>query len=107
MLLLWIHVVAFFTAKTLADCCYPDDRGLCADGTLGTPRCGYGKCNLLGCDCTGGKSDCTATLDSRLTLHLYRMPTECGQLFLSDCDTAGVLVCVRDSVRDGRTIGHL
>ncbi|XP_078609212.1 uncharacterized protein LOC144880727 [Branchiostoma floridae x Branchiostoma japonicum] len=28
--------------------------GRCPDGTPGTPYCGYGKCNLFGCNCNGG-----------------------------------------------------
>ncbi|TGZ79457.1 hypothetical protein EX30DRAFT_342336 [Ascodesmis nigricans] len=26
----------------------------CADGTQGTPYCGYGPCNIFGCNCDGG-----------------------------------------------------
>ena len=33
-------------------CCNP--RSVCGDGTPPTPHCGYGKCNMFGCDCTGG-----------------------------------------------------
>ena len=31
----------------VTDCC-------CADGTAGTPFCGYGRCNIFGCACKGG-----------------------------------------------------
>ena len=28
--------------------------GVCSDCTFGTPYCGYGKCNIFGCNCDGG-----------------------------------------------------
>ncbi|KAF8884352.1 hypothetical protein BD779DRAFT_1537155, partial [Infundibulicybe gibba] len=28
--------------------------GHCGDGTVCTPSCGYGPCNIFGCDCDGG-----------------------------------------------------
>eukprot|EP00058_Branchiostoma_floridae_P014360 XP_002599848.1 hypothetical protein BRAFLDRAFT_95538 [Branchiostoma floridae] len=28
--------------------------GRCHDGTQGTPYCGYGPCNIFGCNCRGG-----------------------------------------------------
>ncbi|KAE8369269.1 hypothetical protein BDV27DRAFT_153149 [Aspergillus caelatus] len=35
-------------------CCPPDSDGKCADGTLGTPSCAYGQCNIFNCNCEGG-----------------------------------------------------
>ncbi|KAE8155017.1 hypothetical protein BDV25DRAFT_146854 [Aspergillus avenaceus] len=35
-------------------CCYKVDKDRCADGTAGTPFCGYGPCNIFGCACEGG-----------------------------------------------------
>jgi len=35
-----------------AFCCYCTDQ--CLDGTPCTPYCGYGGCNLFGCNCGGG-----------------------------------------------------
>lgn len=43
-------------AQSLADCCLPlYGLGMCEDGTLSTPNCGLGKCNIFGCDCDGGE----------------------------------------------------
>lgn len=40
----------------LADCCYKDDStGLCRDGSLASPCCGKGKCNIFCCNCDYGK----------------------------------------------------
>lgn len=47
------------------DCCGPllcDEKNIypllakcyCGDGTLATPYCGYGPCNIFGCNCDGG-----------------------------------------------------
>ena len=48
----------------LADCCLADNGcyvvgnelicPYCDDGTLGTPCCGYGPCNIFCCNCDGG-----------------------------------------------------
>jgi len=56
-------VLAACTASSLAsslmnppatnDCC-PCYGVTCADGTTCTPYCGYGKCNIFGCNCNGG-----------------------------------------------------
>ena len=32
----------------------PGNIRLCGDCTKGTPYCGYGKCNIFGCNCDGG-----------------------------------------------------
>lgn len=37
-----------------ADCCGNGFAGTCADGTVGTPCCGKGKCNAFCCSCDGG-----------------------------------------------------
>ncbi|TGZ79455.1 hypothetical protein EX30DRAFT_397042 [Ascodesmis nigricans] len=44
------------------DCCHPFLGGCpnipiipcCGDGTPPTPYCGYGQCNIFGCNCDGG-----------------------------------------------------
>ncbi|KAF4544418.1 uncharacterized protein LTHEOB_5988 [Lasiodiplodia theobromae] len=48
-----ITIFAALTPFALADCCYKVN-GRCRDGTVGTPYCGKGGCNWLGCDCAGG-----------------------------------------------------
>ncbi|RWS09830.1 uncharacterized protein B4U79_11454, partial [Dinothrombium tinctorium] len=37
----------------VAVCCRTTN-GICADGKKGTPYCGYGSCNMFGCNCDGG-----------------------------------------------------
>jgi hypothetical protein len=37
-----------------AICCFTSTQGYCADGTIGTPCCGYGPCNIFCCNCDGG-----------------------------------------------------
>ena len=37
-----------------AICCFTDTQNYCADGTIGTPCCGYGPCNIFCCNCDGG-----------------------------------------------------
>ena len=34
--------------------CCPLWKGCCGDCTYGTPYCGYGGCNIFGCNCDGG-----------------------------------------------------
>ncbi|PRW44326.1 Diedel [Chlorella sorokiniana] len=40
----------------------------CGDGTEPTPYCGYGKCNIFGCNCDGG---CRTA--SKRRLHMRKM----------------------------------
>ena len=47
-------VCMLFAGNANADCCPADAWGFCADGTRGTPYCGYGPCNIFGCNCDGG-----------------------------------------------------
>ncbi|KAF8884315.1 hypothetical protein BD779DRAFT_1674143 [Infundibulicybe gibba] len=37
-----------------ADCCRCTISGVCNDNTPCTPYCGYGRCNIFGCNCDGG-----------------------------------------------------
>lgn len=49
-----LAILSAITPFAAADCCYKDE-GYCRDGTMGTPYCGVGPCNVLGCDCDGGE----------------------------------------------------
>ena len=52
-------LVSFVAARVVlvsSDCCMPYHHrpNLCDDGTIGTPCCGYGHCNIGCCNCDGG-----------------------------------------------------
>ena len=63
----WLAIACYFEFAD-ADCCYmcviyPSiwshslpiiQPNYCADCTPGTPYCGYGSCNFIGCNCGGG-----------------------------------------------------
>ncbi|KAF8884396.1 hypothetical protein BD779DRAFT_1801744 [Infundibulicybe gibba] len=41
-------------SSVVADCCDCPITFSCNDGTKCTPYCGYGQCNIFGCNCDGG-----------------------------------------------------
>lgn len=51
---LGILVSLAFVGAASALCCPSNAIGMCADGTVGTPCCGYGPCNIFCCHCDGG-----------------------------------------------------
>ena len=59
---LLLIVMATLPEGSQSACCHPTWYGClgpgvgqaCKDGTAPTPYCGYGGCNLFGCDCNGG-----------------------------------------------------
>lgn len=63
-----IFVLAFAALPSvLAFCC---DGPQCADGTSGTPCCGYKKCNIFCCacggkKCRGGKRELLSSFEQR------------------------------------------
>ena len=59
--------------------CCGADGGICADGTEGTPYCGRGPCNILGCNCDNG---CREKWDTWQT-------GEFGTKWLFNCDFPG------------------
>uniref|UniRef100_A0A915JI74 Uncharacterized protein n=1 Tax=Romanomermis culicivorax TaxID=13658 RepID=A0A915JI74_ROMCU len=67
-------LVVAFVGGVHSDCCYAACQSsgstftslfvpinVCADCSRGTPYCGYGRCNLAGCDCDNGcrTGDCS------------------------------------------------
>ncbi|KAF8872354.1 hypothetical protein BD779DRAFT_1573267 [Infundibulicybe gibba] len=58
--LVFFATLASYTQAASNDCCdcfKPNPfnpGGFCADGTMCTPYCGYGPCNIFGCNCDGG-----------------------------------------------------
>ena len=51
---LGILVSLAFVGAASAVCCPSNRIGMCADGTVGTPCCGVGKCNIFCCNCDSG-----------------------------------------------------
>lgn len=47
-------LMLFIVDNANAECCKADECGYCLDQTEGSPFCGNGPCNMLGCDCEGG-----------------------------------------------------
>ncbi len=47
-------LVLLFSVQINAECCDTVSKSGCADGTLGTPCCGVGNCNIFCCRCEGG-----------------------------------------------------
>ena len=66
--------LTFLIEEVYGDCCYVADPAPCADGTAGTPYCGYGKCNIFGCDCDGGcrKGPCIPQLSAYNSAALFK-----------------------------------
>ena len=64
-ILLAITLVAWFSApvEVDADCCPCWVSTVCNDGTECTPWCGYGPCNIFGCNCDGG---CRVSMDKNI-----------------------------------------
>lgn len=75
-----VVAIAFFVLSligssevALADCCHTScgwvcfgrtcEPTVCSDCTAGTPYCGYGSCNIFGCNCDGGcrTGDCSGS----------------------------------------------
>lgn len=50
-----VIVLAFAVIPSISadSCCQANDGGNCADGTVGTPCCGYKSCDIFCCDCGG------------------------------------------------------
>lgn len=78
--------------KIAGDCCYSFDvvsldcytehdgwyyclqQKICEDGTEGTPYCGYGACNIVGCNCAGGCRRSTAG-ESPIEIYKRTLPS--------------------------------
>ncbi|KAF8873524.1 hypothetical protein BD779DRAFT_1476976 [Infundibulicybe gibba] len=53
-LLTFLATVALQMGSVAADCCPCPIASVCNDNTACTPNCGYGQCNIFGCNCDGG-----------------------------------------------------
>lgn len=58
VILLVTLAIAINLSQTNADCCREtvevNGEDICYDGTIATPYCGHGPCNIFGCNCDGG-----------------------------------------------------
>ncbi|KAK6516004.1 hypothetical protein TWF281_004594 [Arthrobotrys megalospora] len=82
--LLSILLALTWATFTAAVCCDTDGIGRCDDGTLGTPCCGNGECNVFCCNCDGG---CRTTRKSDVFGGHGRRPTwEHAQKSLTPAD---------------------
>ncbi len=75
-LVLVVAALLLFSSTAYAVCC-SSCSGICADGTCGTPCCGYGSCNIFCCNCddgcrTGSCTDCCDGADvMQATIDLF------------------------------------
>ncbi|KAK8067628.1 hypothetical protein PG996_006740 [Apiospora saccharicola] len=49
-----LSIASSLMPSVFAECCNRRDKEDCGDGTLGTPCCPYGSCNIFCCACAGG-----------------------------------------------------
>lgn len=48
-------ILMSYYQEIAGECCIlPRGQHFCRDGTPQTPYCGYGPCNIYGCNCQGG-----------------------------------------------------
>ena len=79
ILVLFAALLVIHLEPVDAVCCGANSNRLCDDGTEGTPYCGRGPCNIVGCNCDNG---CRDRWDSWLTGYG-------GTKWLFNCDFPG------------------